>query len=95
MLETGSDFKFVAEISPPVESSLVRLESENDDNNPEAQGDIEMGPLLLQASFSGLQRYSQNYRVKIYTVLEGREIAGVTRDIQMPEEPLLYQGLYS
>ena len=93
MLETGSDFKFVAEISPPVEPSLVRLESENDDNNPEAQGDIEMGPLLLQASFSGLQRASQHYRVEISTVLEGRKIAGVTRDIEMPEEPRLYPRL--
>ena len=85
---TGTDVKYVAEISPPAQPGLVVL-----GRVPGCEGDIEMGPLLLTASFTGLQGDSQHYRVEIYTVMEGRKIAGVTRDIQMPEEPRLYPRL--
>ena len=90
---TGSDFNFVAEISPPAEPGLVTLESRSWDNNPGV--DIEMAPRILQASFTGLIRDIKHYRPEIYTVLEDKKIAGVVRDIEMTQkgEPRLYPTL--
>ena len=88
VMMTGTDVKYVAEISPPAQPGLVVLE-----RVPGCEGDIEMGPLLLTASFTGLQGDSQHYRVEIYTVVEGRKVAGVRRDIEMPPRPGLYPNL--
>ena len=83
LLRTGSDLKVMAEISPPADTRMMVLQSRNGVIYMRDHEDIEMGPFLLRASFSGLQRYSQNYRVKIYTVLEGRKIAAVSRDTRL------------
>ena len=89
VVRTVTEVKYVAEISPPAQPGLLVLEKDS-----RVEGDFELGPsLLLTASFTGLQGDSQSYRVEIYTVVEGRKIAGVTRDIEIPKRPRLYPNL--
>ena len=76
--------KFVAEISSPGQTILETFMSCSPDPDGLKNGDIETGLLgdsLLAVTFDGLKNVDCNV-VKIWTVVDGKRITGVTQTVE-------------
>ena len=92
----GVHLMYVAEIVPPAETAVVAFESsfvadsEGQEANGGASGDLEMSPLrgsIQRASFRGLKSEG-TYNVKVRTVVNGKTICQVAAEIKEDKEDM-------
>ena len=92
----GVHLMYVAEIVPAAETAVVAFEggfvpeSEGQESNGGASGDMEMSPLrgsIQRASFRGLKSEG-TYTVKVRTVVNGKTICQVAAEIKEDKEDM-------
>ena len=75
---------YVAEIFPPVKSTVEAFTNEYVSDERETNNDIEMDPLygfIQRACFYGLSK-DIKYTIKVRTIVNGRTICQVSQEIE-------------